>query len=150
MTGLDPALAQELGLGGDAPADPHATSAREAERIARGGDPKYRLPKADLPTGPGGLASMGVAATAESLERLLREGRPEFATETGGKIWTPHRPPRPEKSEGGQRFVIKSDFEPKGDQPEAIRELSKASIATTARKFSSASPARARPSPWPR
>ncbi len=35
----------------------------------------------------------------------------------------PHRPPRPEKSEGGKRFVIKSDFEPRGDQPEAIREL---------------------------
>ena len=68
-----------------------------------------------------GLSSMGVAATAESLEKLLREGRPEFAR--AGEVWTPHRPPRPEKSEGGQRFVIKSDFEPKGDQPTAIREL---------------------------
>ncbi len=38
-------------------------------------------------------------------------------------MFTPHRPPRPEKSEGGKRFVIKSDFEPKGDQPRAIREL---------------------------
>ena len=37
--------------------------------------------------------------------------------------WTPHRPPRPEKSEGGQRLVIKSDFEPKGDQPQAIADL---------------------------
>ena len=35
----------------------------------------------------------------------------------------PHRPPRPEKSEGGQRFVIKSDFEPKGDQPQAITDI---------------------------
>ncbi len=97
---------------------------REAERIARGGDPKYRLPRADLPTGPGGLASMGVAATATSLEKLLREGRPEFAGERdGGKVWTPHRPPRPKKSEGGKRLTIQSEFEPKGDQPEAIREL---------------------------
>jgi len=119
VTGLDPALAQELGLGNDAPPDPFAASAKEAERIARGGDPKYRLPKADLPTGPGGLSSMGVAATAESLERLLREGRPEFAAQP----WMPHRPPRPEKSEGGKTFVIKSDFEPKGDQPVAIKEL---------------------------
>ncbi len=123
VTGLDPALAQELGLGDDlgddAPADPHAASAREAERIARGGDPKYRLPKADLPTGAGGLASMGVAATATSLERLLREGRPEFTAQP----WTPHRPPRPEKSEGGRPFVIQSSFEPKGDQPHAIKEL---------------------------
>ena len=38
-------------------------------------------------------------------------------------VFVPHRPPRPEKSEGGKRFVIKSDFEPKGDQPRAIREL---------------------------
>jgi excinuclease ABC subunit B len=38
-------------------------------------------------------------------------------------VFIPHRPPRPEKSEGGRRFVIKSDFEPNGDQPQAIREL---------------------------
>jgi excinuclease ABC subunit B len=49
----------------------------------------------------------------------LREGRPEF----GERPWTPHRPPRPEKSEGGQPLVIKSEFEPKGDQPQAIRDL---------------------------
>jgi excinuclease ABC subunit B len=35
----------------------------------------------------------------------------------------PHRPPRPEKSEGGRRLRIVSDYEPKGDQPQAIREL---------------------------
>lgn len=40
------------------------------------------------------------------------------------KIWTPHRPDRPEKSEGGITFKIQSDFEPKGDQPQAIAELS--------------------------
>ncbi|HZV21198.1 MAG TPA: DEAD/DEAH box helicase family protein, partial [Hyphomicrobiales bacterium] len=38
-------------------------------------------------------------------------------------IFMLHRPPRPEKSEGGKRFVLKSDFEPQGDQPSAIREL---------------------------
>ncbi len=38
-------------------------------------------------------------------------------------VFVPHRPPRPEKSEGGRRLVIKSDFEPRGDQPTAIREL---------------------------
>jgi len=35
----------------------------------------------------------------------------------------PHRPPRPEKSEGGRRFEIVSEYEPKGDQPQAIKEL---------------------------
>ena len=38
-------------------------------------------------------------------------------------VFVPHRPPRPEKSEGGRPFVIKSDFEPRGDQPTAIRDL---------------------------
>jgi len=37
--------------------------------------------------------------------------------------FTPHRPERPEKSEGGVRFRLASEFSPQGDQPEAIREL---------------------------
>jgi len=37
--------------------------------------------------------------------------------------FTPHRPERPEKSEGGIRFNFVSEFEPKGDQPQAIEEL---------------------------
>ena len=65
------------------------------------------------------LGTAGASATVRALEQLLREGRPEFL----GKPWTPHRPPRPEKSEGGVRLVIKSDFEPRGDQPQAIAEL---------------------------
>ena len=38
-------------------------------------------------------------------------------------LWTPHRPTRPEKSEGGRRFEVVSDYEPAGDQPAAIAEL---------------------------
>ena len=38
-------------------------------------------------------------------------------------IFAPHRPERPEKSEGGIPFRIVSEFSPKGDQPEAITEL---------------------------
>ncbi len=37
--------------------------------------------------------------------------------------YVPHRPPRPEKSEGGIAFKLMSDFEPRGDQPQAIAEL---------------------------
>jgi excinuclease ABC subunit B len=37
--------------------------------------------------------------------------------------FTPHRPPRPEKSEGGIAFKLVSDYEPRGDQPTAIAEL---------------------------
>ncbi|QMW22145.1 excinuclease ABC subunit UvrB [Sandaracinobacteroides saxicola] len=34
-----------------------------------------------------------------------------------------HRPNRPEKSEGGRRFELVSDYSPSGDQPGAIAEL---------------------------
>ena len=37
--------------------------------------------------------------------------------------FVPHRPARPEKAEGGRPFVLKSDYEPAGDQPTAIAEL---------------------------
>jgi excinuclease ABC subunit B len=40
-----------------------------------------------------------------------------------GALWMPHRPERPAKSEGGKRFKIVSPYEPKGDQPTAIRDL---------------------------
>jgi excinuclease ABC subunit B len=98
---LDPELAKQLGF---------TTEEEDAAALAR--PPRNKM------------EALGVAATAEALETLIREGRPEFRKEDGSiKVWTPHRPPRPEKSEGGVRFVIKSDYEPKGDQPAAIAEL---------------------------
>ena len=65
-------------------------------------------------------------------------------------MFTPHRPARPEKSEGGIRFDLVSDFEPKGDQPTAIEELVAGVAPMSATRCCSASPARARPSPWRR
>jgi excinuclease ABC subunit B len=62
----------------------------------------------------------GVAATVESLKDLLERGDPNIREK---KPWTPHRPPRPDKSEGGQRLRVVSEFEPEGDQPGAIDEL---------------------------
>jgi len=83
----------------------------------------YRLPS-DTDEDADYTPPSGVTATASALDKLLREGRREFVEqEQAGKVWVPHRPPRPEKSEGGVRLVIKSEFEPKGDQPQAIREL---------------------------
>ena len=38
-------------------------------------------------------------------------------------LWTPHRPARPAKSEGGKRFELVSDYAPAGDQPNAIADL---------------------------
>jgi len=46
--------------------------------------------------------------------------RPDFVP---NEIFTPYRPPRPEKSEGGRPLRIVSDFEPRGDQPQAIGDL---------------------------
>jgi excinuclease ABC subunit B len=65
------------------------------------------------------LPAGAVTATVEALSRLIEEGRPEFRD----KAWVPHRPPRPEKSEGGVPLVVRSEYEPKGDQPQAIQEL---------------------------
>jgi excinuclease ABC subunit B len=98
---LDPELARQLGL---------PTAEDDEEALAR--PPRSKM------------EAFGVKATADALENLIRDGRPEFRKEDGTlKVWTPHRPPRPEKSEGGVRFVIKSDYEPKGDQPTAIADL---------------------------
>ena len=66
-----------------------------------------------------GLDASGATATVAALERLIQEGRPEFRA---GE-WQPHRPPRPEKSEGGVPIELVSEYEPRGDQPQAIEEL---------------------------
>jgi excinuclease ABC subunit B len=57
----------------------------------------------------------------------VAEVSPRFIADVSGADlagWVPHRPARPEKSEGGRRFKLVSDYEPAGDQPAAIAELS--------------------------
>jgi len=53
------------------------------------------------------------------------EASPGFRHMTGAELtaFVPHRPERPEKSEGGKRFKLESDYQPAGDQPTAIEEL---------------------------
>src|SRR5882672_10369703 len=48
-----------------------------------------------------------------------------FRHMTGAELtaFVPHRPQRPEKSEGGKRFKLVSEYQPAGDQPTAIEEL---------------------------
>jgi excinuclease ABC subunit B len=82
--------------------------------------PQAYGPPRSTPLRPPGMS--GVAATVESLKDLLERGDPNIREK---KPWTPHRPPRPDKSEGGQRFRVVSEFEPEGDQPGAIDELVK-------------------------
>lgn len=38
--------------------------------------------------------------------------------------WTPHQPQVPEKLDGGKKFILNAPYEPAGDQPNAIKELS--------------------------
>jgi excinuclease ABC subunit B len=40
-----------------------------------------------------------------------------------GETFVPHRPERPEKSQGGKAFHLVAEYEPAGDQPTAIAEL---------------------------
>ena len=106
---LDPDLAPPAARDLAEPADSPAR---------KGGRPRK---PSELPP-PEDLAGGGVSATVKALEDLLTSGNPLFKD---GKLWTPHRPPRPDKSEGGRRFVMKSEYKPAGDQPTAIAELVK-------------------------
>ncbi|MBZ9962326.1 excinuclease ABC subunit UvrB [Mesorhizobium sp. BR1-1-2] len=66
------------------------------------------------------MTSSGVTATVAALSALIESGNP---LHKDGVLWTPHRPARPEKSEGGITIKMVSDFEPAGDQPTAIKDL---------------------------
>ena len=68
----------------------------------------------------GSLDNSGVTATVAALSALIESGNP---LHKNGELWVPHRPARPEKSEGGVALKMVSDFEPAGDQPQAIRDL---------------------------
>jgi excinuclease ABC subunit B len=115
---LNPALV-ERGGGfedmGQAPYEAGPTTALSAEEMERYGltEPKTD----DKPKGFG-----GAQATIESLDELLRLGDPNVRDKAA---WTPHRPERPPKSEGGVKFELVSEYEPQGDQPQAIDELVK-------------------------
>jgi excinuclease ABC subunit B len=82
--------------------------------------PQAKFESAAPESHPRGL--VGAPASAESLKALLDEGDPNIRNRPP---WMPHRPPRPDKSEGGRRFRVVSEFEPEGDQPQAIDELVK-------------------------
>ena len=82
-----------------------------------GGEPVQVIER--RPAAPDMRAPSGSAATADVLKQLLETGDPRL----GQSAWVPHRPPRPDKSEGGITFRLQSEYEPKGDQPTAIGEL---------------------------
>src|SRR5690606_13188935 len=46
------------------------------------------------------------------------------AVEGAPTVWTPHRPERTwNKFDGGRKFRLASDYDPAGDQPQAIADL---------------------------
>ncbi|MCO5133152.1 MAG: excinuclease ABC subunit UvrB [Phyllobacteriaceae bacterium] len=67
---------------------------------------------------PGVSENFGVTATSSALESLLKAGDPNLV-----EGWVPHRPERPEKSEGGIPLTMVTEYKPSGDQPTAIADL---------------------------
>jgi excinuclease ABC subunit B len=110
--------------------DKKSTVAKTSRGVSIGAssDPKTRAaaglnPVAGLDVSledAGALAKGSVTATVEALSALIESGNPLFKD---GKLWTPHRPARPEKSEGGIAIEMVSEYQPAGDQPTAIRDL---------------------------
>ncbi|MBL0373112.1 excinuclease ABC subunit UvrB [Rhizobium sp. KVB221] len=97
-------------------------SLEEAERLnAEGKAMAKKAAKAPAGFAEDDNAAAGaVTATVAALSQLIESGNPLFKD---GKIWTPHRPARPEKSEGGIPFKLVTDYKPAGDQPTAIKDL---------------------------
>ena len=135
VTPADPKLARSLGLGRPRQAEPppegeiHPGNRKRDVGLSRDdilkAAPKrvrqgnvLRDEEEDEQLVRNGLG--GATATVDSLKSLLEQGDPNLRQ---ASVWSPHRPPRPEKSEGGIAFEIVSEFEPKGDQPTAIAEL---------------------------
>jgi excinuclease ABC subunit B len=54
--------------------------------------------------------------------------RTSLAEPDTGEAFVPHKPARPEKAEGGKAFKLVAEYEPAGDQPTAIRELTEAAL----------------------
>ena len=72
------------------------------------------------PQDNGNVAHRPVPDHMEHMAITIRTSLEEPET---GQAFVPHRPERPEKAEGGKAFRIVSDYQPAGDQPQAIAEL---------------------------
>jgi excinuclease ABC subunit B len=108
--GLNPVAGLDISL-------EEAERLRKLEKKSASSRGETGTEEAALQDGP----SAGVTATVAALSKLIESGNPLFKD---GKIWTPHRPARPEKSEGGIPFQMVTDYAPNGDQPAAIKDLS--------------------------
>jgi excinuclease ABC subunit B len=142
--GLSEAPQADFGMG---PLQPVASPGADVDlrpQPAREGRPSYDLEETHKPLPAlrqqGPRPPMGGEPIGKYLDALL--AKPEQRTPGARELlnsqpmlaahplvsgnqatFMPHRPPRPEKSEGGIRFDIVSEYSPKGDQPTAIAEL---------------------------
>ncbi len=76
-------------------------------------------------------AGFGEAAAAFGKGTALAPPGKGVSSLTGAEMtaFVPHRPERPEKSEGGKKFKLVSEYQAAGDQPRAITELVEAANA---------------------
>ncbi|WP_122520566.1 excinuclease ABC subunit UvrB [Pannonibacter phragmitetus] len=110
--------ARERAAGGLNPVAGLDISLEEAERLEQ--HLKENRKKKGRNALPELSGNQGATATVQALSALIESGNP---LHKNGELWVPHRPDRPEKSEGGVPIVLKSAYEPRGDQPTAIAEL---------------------------
>ena len=54
--------------------------------------------------------------------------RTSLAEPETAETYIPHRPARPDRAEGGKAFELVAEYEPAGDQPTAIKELTEAAL----------------------
>ncbi len=99
-------------------------------------------------TTPTPAAGPGVTATVQALQSLIEHGRKEVE---GAPAWRPHRPPARKRSEGGIPLRPRHRLRAApATSPPPSPSSSRASTMARPTRCCSASPARARPSPWPR
>jgi excinuclease ABC subunit B len=117
---LNPALVSPGFEEAASPYAPARLDEQEAARLGLGQEPAMQREKPRRRAPQREAMTLGSGATAEILQELLEKGDPNFRA---AEVWKPHRPERPEKSEGGVRFDLVSEYQPEGDQPHAIDEL---------------------------
>src|SRR5205807_2490828 len=114
----------------NAPAGPKQKPARDPAKHSQKDPARPTRAKAARPEQPpiepalADLLNPGIAqGTAGPGSQTGLKPPPDNSFDRRADFAAAHRAPRPEKSEGGQRLVVKSDFSPKGDQPQAIADL---------------------------
>ncbi|WP_425494077.1 hypothetical protein [Hoeflea alexandrii] len=104
------------------PAKAKAASAEKSRKTARGTSiGSSNDPRARAAAGLNAVAGLDISveeaeasgatsantATVQALSDLIESGNPLFKN---GKTWTPHRPARPEKSEGGVQIRMATEY----------------------------------------